>query len=134
MLTVLTNVAVYSVSVHNLEGNIYPPEADSIGIPIISSFIVSAFLLLLLIPASAWFRGRGWRSWVSLLLSTLAIYICVRCTIDWAKPHHFWIAVAYASLSAFLLVFLVQVARSLASNNRFERSRGEASVDEGEGR
>ena len=83
----------------NLALDIYPIEADSIGIPMIESFVVS--LLLFVFFASAIYLPK--KTWLgmgaALALLTMACLVSVLSLISWAIPHHYAIAVAYGIVS-----------------------------------
>jgi hypothetical protein len=122
VLVALTSAAVIYETRRNLRDHVYPQNADSIGIPIVESYIASGVLLALLLLAVALAWRNRWLSWLSISLGTVAGGISALSALDWALPKHVLICISYALLSLFCFVVTVQFCRGLASNNTLLRT------------
>jgi len=137
---VLVNTVTYVVVVENLHSGLYPVDADSIGIPIMSTLALSALVLPVLVligllPGAQFMvrlcaRGLWWRIGVGFFL--LVLYVVVALfALDgagyWAIPNHYPVAASYlVSLLALVLFFVVDT-RWLLSNSAPHRDGREAS-------
>jgi len=138
---VLVNAVSYAVVLENQRSGVYPIDGDSIGIPIISTLVVSAVVLPMLVligflPSAQFLRrlcsrGLPWRIGVGLLL--LALYAAVGFFAlggveYWAIPNHYWIATSYALSFLALAFFFILDARWLLSNSAAHPDAREASL------
>jgi hypothetical protein len=132
LFVLAANAAVYLVVEHNAASGVYPPDADSIGMPIFGATLLSIVFLVLLVPAVllAW-RESKWQTYVALTLSALASLVSLLCTLSWLVPNHYLISAAYACITGIVLWMDASLVHKLASNNRLERTRAASSVDEG---
>lgn len=78
----------------NAYANLYPPEADSISIPIFGAAfnafaIVFVALLGLAIPI------RGWLRYVRLIPISLTALWSISPILYWLTPNHYWISTSY---------------------------------------
>ena len=127
---VLVNAATFFVVSDNAAAGRYPIDADSIGIPIMSTLVLSVIalpilLLVGLLPSAQFLvrlcsRGLPWRISTGVLL--LALYVILALfALDgvgyWAVPNHYWITASYVVSLLVLLFFSIVDARWLFSNS-----------------
>src|SRR6267143_3914521 len=105
---VLINAATFAVVEENQRHGVYPIDGYSISIPIISTFLFSAFVLPLLVligllPGTQFLvrlcsRGLPWRICIGLVLLALFIVVAL-LALDgaryWAIPNHYSVAASY---------------------------------------
>jgi hypothetical protein len=78
----------------NAYANLYPPEADSISIPIFgAAFNAFAILFVALLGLAMPIRGC-WR-YVRLIPISLAALWSISPILYWLTPNHYWISTSY---------------------------------------
>jgi hypothetical protein len=126
---VLINAATQMVTSANQAVEAYPPDGDTIAIPIFSTFflslIVAPWLLLLACfsrfkVVRALFSSGGIRSAIVIaglvLLYAPACFLAVGGIEYWAIPRHYEIATAFAVSLLVLIVLAWDDLRTLRSN------------------
>ncbi len=105
---VLTVAISGAVLVWNLNGDLYPPEQDSIMIPLVDIFAVFGVLLVFLIVQALMLnrvmvvKGGSVAKFLQLILSLLTILVLIGSANYWLKPNYVFIGVSYiTSLLAY---------------------------------
>lgn len=137
---VLINAATWAVILENGHNGVYPMDGDSIGIPIMSTLVASAFVLPLLVligslPCAGFVsrlcsRGPVWGACVAIVLLALysgAAIFAVDGVGYWSIPNHYSIAFCYLLLSLVLALFFVLDARRLFANLSYNGPRSNSS-------
>lgn len=126
----LTQKMVNYVFNRNQLAGIYPPEADSIGIPIFENQIFLGVLAILIVPTtvlgSQWFFRKLFNIHpvvrvFTLIMCTgfyvLALLVCLGMTLSNADKAHIELGLSYAGilavLSAFFLWDVVRIYREI---------------------
>ena len=95
-----------AILVRNLYNDVYPIEADSIGIPLMGMMLYAIVSLICLFFAMGLVRQSSGVRWIGYtLLVLIALGYLVRI-LDWADALHYEIGVAQASLGVLILVYL----------------------------
>jgi hypothetical protein len=134
-LFVIVNAVTNHVLNANLMADLYPPDADSIGIPLMRTLLASLLSLVMLLPllllsSLPWsFRkaaaSRAWRRTLGLLLAGLYFWnflLQVNWALYWIDPDH-WLIAASIGLVAIAVIWLAVVD--------FGRLRATARVEAG---
>ena len=113
----------------NALANLYPPEADSIGIPDMGHLLgiilaLPFYLTIALLPDSGLMRlrpdGRRWWQFILMIWIGLSYLIAVADNLgviaNWSDQHHYPIALAGGTFLLLLLCFLWRDVR------RFKRA------------
>lgn len=129
---VMVNLVTWLVVTTNQSNAIYPIDADSISIPLFSSFLASLFALpfftvIAFFPTVRFVAMRCSRSavWsVAVGLFLLVAYLAgavyaITSAAYWAAPHHYLITSSYTILLIGLAILLVLDTKFLFSNYRF---------------
>ncbi|MCA6215081.1 hypothetical protein KGA65_00880 [Ideonella sp. B7] len=95
----LANGLLWHVLSANLDEGIYPPEADSIGIPMMSA-IGGSFVALLAVGVAVSLprRGRVWRL-VGSAFAVFATLLALLLALAWCSPHHFLAAAGFLTMA-----------------------------------
>jgi hypothetical protein len=130
---IMVNLVTWLVVTANQGNAIYPIGADSISIPLFSTFLASLFVLpffavIAIFPTALFIaircsRNAVWSVAVSLLLVVAYVAAAVYAVTSaayWAVPHHYLIAICYALLVVGLAVLFILDARFLFSNSGFQ--------------
>ena len=103
LLGLLGLIAANLLLMHDLELNagrgVYPPHADTIFIPIASSWMTSLILVVLFIPAITFRRSGSWLSLLGLVFCVLTMLLCALVSISWASPNHLSISAMYGLMT-----------------------------------
>ena len=114
-LFVITNIVTSHVIGANFAAGVYPPDADSIGIPFMAilfgSVLSFVMLLPLLLSAPDWsvrkaVASRAWRWTLGPLLSALYLWnllLQVNWAVSWLDPHHYLIGASIGLVPIALL-------------------------------
>lgn len=95
----LANGLLWHVLTTNLAAGIYPPEADSIGIPMMSGFGGSLVALLAVgVAVSLPRRGRVWRL-VGGAFAVFATLLALLMAVAWCSPHHVLAAAGFLTMA-----------------------------------
>lgn len=78
----------------NAFANLYPPEADSISIPIFGA-LFNALVLVFVALVGIFLPVRGWWRYVRLLPLGLASLWSFSPILYWLSPNHYWISASY---------------------------------------
>ena len=118
---VLINGITCAVLSRNQTMGLYPIDADSIGIPVMETILVSFFLLPILIVICAlsdqkvqvWLSARNlWSLMAAKGVLALAYSVAFLFTIYgglyWSDPDHYLIAVGYVVMLIALVISLVK--------------------------
>ena len=112
--------AVEFVFDRNLMNEIYPIEADSISIPIITNQILLIALAILAMPTT--FLGSKWifnkvgslRTLPKVIILMLcigiyllSIFVCIGMTLSYVDKNHIEIGICYAAILLLFLLFIV---------------------------
>lgn len=116
----LVNATTWLVTTSNQKANVYPIEADSIGIPIVLTISASIFALPILFlinmfPKNTiliWLKSGIFAiSLVSrvglLLLYAFVVLFAAYGITYWSFPGHYLIAISYLVLLIVLLMYLI---------------------------
>jgi len=119
-LFVIVNMVTSHVIGANFAAGVYPPEADSIGMPFMEVLFLSLFSLVMLLPllvlsAPDWgvrkaAASRVWRWTLGILLSALYLWnllLQVNWAVSWLDPHHYLIGVSIALVPIALLCLAI---------------------------
>jgi hypothetical protein len=100
-----------AVLVRNLRDNVYPMEADSIGIPLMGMMFGDIVALVILLFGMRLARKEA-RIWIGCgVLGLLAWWHFIEF-FDWADPRHYEIGIAQASLGLpLLLIIYLEIRR-----------------------
>jgi hypothetical protein len=104
----IAQLVASTVLSRNQFAGVYPPEADSIGIPLMAMFFghVAMYPIMLLgmvlLRRSRPVRVLGYAIFVAILLDFL------REALSWANPRHYEITLAMGAASALVGVYLVR--------------------------
>lgn len=95
----VANGALYGVLESNLRTGVYPPDADSISIPLFSTVSVSV-LILLAASASISLPKRS-RSWNVLrsIAAAMAVFLSLKLSTSWLIPDHYCVSAAFAAVT-----------------------------------
>ena len=134
-LLVIVNAVTNHVLNANQMADLYPPDGDSIGIPLRRTLLASLLSLLMLLPllllsSLSWsFRkattSRAWRRTLGLLLAGHYLWnflLQVNWALYWIDPNH-WLIAASIGLVAVAVIWLAVVD--------FGRFRATAHVEAG---
>ena len=115
-LFVITNIVTSHVIGANFAAGVYPPDADSIGIPFMAILFGSVLSFVMLLPllllsAPDWSvrkaaASRAWRWILGLLLSALYLWnllLQVNWAVSWLDPHHYLIGASLGLVPIALL-------------------------------
>ena len=130
---ILINVATWFVTGVNQRHGVYPVDADSIGIPIVGTWVNSLLVLpqLFLIGFLGSFSfvrrlcSRDIRWSIAIGIVLLALYanvglFAISGVAEWMLPNHYLMAVCYSLLFLVLIVFLFLDMKLLFSNPSFK--------------
>lgn len=78
----------------NAYANLYPPDADSISIPIFGAAF-NAFAILCVAMLGLAIPIRGWLRYARLIPISLAALWSISPILYWLTPNHYWISVSY---------------------------------------
>mgnify|MGYP006866174107 CR=1 FL=1 len=97
-----TSEVAYHVFVGNLEKELYPADADSISIPLITGEIVCFFVFVfatvgVLLPNTKVF------GLLAMAFIGLGFLLTLSSAAEWMIPHHFELSIAYLVDSCLLL-------------------------------
>jgi FtsH-binding integral membrane protein len=133
---VMVNLVTWLVVTTNQSNAIYTIEADSISIPLFSTFLASLFALpffavIAFFPTVRFVAMRCSRSaaWsvavgaILLVAYVAAAVYAITSAAYWAAPHHYLIAFSYTLLFFGLAILLVLDTRFLFSNYGFQATR-----------
>lgn len=96
-----------AILVRNQSNYVYPPDGDSIGIPLMGMMFYNiAVFLLLLIVFSIVRGGRVGRA-IGMALAGLLSLGHLMQILDWADANHFLIGLAQGFVGAQMLVYVV---------------------------
>ncbi len=112
---VTTNVTMDFVLQNNQSKGVYPIDADSIGIPIVSGIISSGLLLLLMLPAVFIPQTRKLFIWIQILLLALGGLFAGLNAFGWILPNHYLIAISYLLVIMASIWLIVKRNVKLAS-------------------
>lgn len=127
------NLVTWLVVTANQSNAIYPVEADSIAIPLFSTFLASLlvlpfFAVIALMPTARFIaircsRNAVWSVAIGILLVVAyfaALAYAVTSAAYWAVPHHYPIAFSYILLVIGLVILFILDARFLFANYRLQ--------------
>lgn len=97
----------------NFEAGLYPPEADSLSIPIFTNFFLGIFLGLSCLVGIALPKTKIW-GLLSIATFTVCSLISVVSIFEWLVPNHYWIAVGHLLPAATCIYMLLSSVRSRA--------------------
>jgi len=122
----LVNCVTWLVTSINQNAGLYPIDADSIGIPIISTVVASLIMLAIFLVVGLLSKNdfllrlksksvaRVWAiKLVLLVLYATALLFAVYGVVYWTFPGHYLIAVSYVILFVVLLTGLVSDWRGI---------------------
>lgn len=112
---ITTNVTMDVVLQNNLNKGLYPIDADSIGIPIVSGIISSGLLLILMIPAIFIPQTRKLFIWIQITLLTIGGTFAGLNGISWVLPNHYLIAISYLLVIVTGIWLIVRRSEKLSS-------------------
>lgn len=116
---IITGNVVEKVVTENLIANVYPPEADSISIPIMSAYLtfiilipfatIISFVNLRKFDASKKFaKARFWFKAFSYFLSYVLIsLVLLSFILYWYRPHHKEVLLAYICLLVLVQLIVI---------------------------
>ena len=121
---IILNVVSDTVFTVNLQKGLYPIDADSIGIPIMETFLSSIVILPLLAGISFFgllnrhIPDNSKKGFVTLLIVeglayAAPFYLTVIWSLEYFLPNHYAIVAGYMPLIVLLTVFLIDDTRSL---------------------
>ena len=135
-LLVGLNIAVIVVLRTNFMNDLYPPESDTIIIPIMNTAILSLVavaalgIIFALVRNSEHSRSqhrgplvRTARAVAMLLLYLYVLAFGVDIIAEWSIPNHFVVAIAGGIFTAGALDLMIRDVKVLLSNNRVECTR-----------
>ena len=115
-LFLIVNTVTSRVIGANFAAGVYPPDADSIGMPLMEVLFVSVLSLVMLLPllllsAPDWSvrkaaASRAWRWTLGFLLPTLYLWnllLQVNWAVSWLDPHHYLIGASIGLVPIALL-------------------------------
>lgn len=90
----------------NFEAGVYPPESDSLGIPIFTNFFLGIFLGLSCLVGIALPKTKilGLLSIATFSMCSLMSTVSI---LEWLVPNHYWIAVGHVFPAAVCLYMLL---------------------------
>lgn len=93
---IAANAVLWFVLSNNLAAGVYPPEADSLGIPLMGTAATSLFIYVTLGVALSLPKTR--RFWVFLraIPAALAVLLSLAMTLSWADSNHYLVSLAFA--------------------------------------
>jgi hypothetical protein len=93
---VVANGTLFRVLDSNLQAGIYPPDADSISIPLMESACASV-LVLIAAGASVSLPKRS-RFWVAIrsIPAAFATLLSLALSASWFSPHHYLASASFA--------------------------------------
>jgi hypothetical protein len=104
--TVVALLYSESILVRNQTDEVYPPEGDSIGIPLMGMAFYSVLSLVLLLVGMGLVRRGTFARWSGhLLIFLLALGYLVQIA-DWGDPLHYEIGLAQGSLGLLLCGYM----------------------------
>ena len=109
------NLAVYAVLTANQAAGVYPPEADTIIIPIFESFATTLINLVLVVVGLLCSLARRWLAFVGWVLMLMSVLLVETFALAWAVPDHYFISGSFAVLalhSAYLIYRATGVYRT----------------------
>jgi uncharacterized membrane protein len=100
----------YEVLTHvlnaNFEAGLYPPESDSLAIPIFTNFFLGIFLGLSCLIGVALPKTKIW-GLISIATFSMCSLISAVSILEWLVPNHYWIAVGHLLPAAVCLYMLL---------------------------
>lgn len=95
-----------SILVRNQTNEVYPPEGDSIGIPLMGMASYNVLALILLLIGMSMIRRGAIARWLGYLLLAVAALGYIVQIHDWGDPLHYEIGIAQSSLGVMILGYL----------------------------
>jgi hypothetical protein len=95
-----------AILVRNLYNDVYPIEADSIGIPLMGMMLYAIVSLICLFFAMGLVRQSSGVRWIGYTLLVLIALGYLVQVLDWGDALHYPIGVAQASLGVLILAYL----------------------------
>lgn len=101
------SVAGY-VLTRNQFAHVYPPEGDSIGIPLMSMFFGHALMYPVMLIAMALLRGDWLMKLFGYTTFMVLIGVFLLEAVSWADPRHYEIAIAMCAVITIVILYLVR--------------------------
>ena len=117
------NLVSYFTLSHNLSAGIYPIDADSIGLPLVSGLVYSTLILVLVSGAIFVPKRRYWGGIAVLILCGLATARAIASSLAWVDPDHYFIAIAYAGVAGVCVLIAIDALRRTTPNDYMHRTR-----------
>ena len=102
--------------IRNLRAGVYPPDSDSISIPIFENAIFSTIALFLIVGSILCDRAGKVLPVASAVFGALGLGLAGLLTFQWLGPNHYFVATGFAVLTAAvaIVVFLSIRPRAVA--------------------
>ncbi len=122
----------------NLYKELYPPEADSISIPIMNSLLITVVIFVLIFPVVV-FGSKRIKNWISsrakyslipiyiiLILSYfIGFFLILGLFLGTLNKNHWEISIAASPFIAYILYFLVNDLSWVLKNDRYKKLNSE---------
>lgn len=123
------------VYTRNQHKELYPPEADSISIPIMNSLLVAIVIFILIFPVVI-FGSKKLKNWISLrtkyslipiytifgLSYFIGIFLLLGLFAGTLNKNHWEISVAATPFIAYIIYFLANDVRWVLKNNSHKKT------------
>ena len=97
---IAANVVLWFVLTNNQAAGVYPPEADSLGIPLMSTAFTSLLVYVAIGAALSLPKTKRFWFFVSAIPAVLAVLLSLALALSWADSNHYLVSVAFAFVSA----------------------------------
>lgn len=89
------NAVLWSVLSKNLAAGVYPPEADSLGIPLMSTAFTSLLVYVAIGAALSLPKTRRFWFIVRGIPAVIAVLLSLALTLSWADANHYLVSLAF---------------------------------------
>lgn len=91
------------ILLENARNNIYPSDADSLSIPIYSTYLQLAVIFIFAVLGLFISKKRRWTRRVAGAFMFLAIWLSLGGSLEWAIPNHYRLAVSFLPVTITLI-------------------------------
>ena len=118
---VLSNKVLSSTIESNAINGVYPPESDTIFIPIASSWIISILMFVSILVCVLSLSKNKWLGVFGGMFGAVAVFLSVLTTLSWFMPNHYEISVVYILLSIWFVYITATVAKEPFNKNKHRK-------------
>ena len=97
---IAANAVLWAVLTNNQIAGVYPPEADSLGIPLMSSAFTSLIVYVAIGVALSLPKTKRFWFFIRAVPAILAVLLSLALALSWADSNHYLVSAVFAFVSA----------------------------------